>query len=514
LGARSADVQSARRDGPADSLRRAPAQPGVRELAAIVESSDDAIYSVDLDDIVTTWNAGAERLLGFSAGEIVGSSARMLLPPGREREMERCIASILRGERLERFDTVRARKDGASVDVAIVISPIHDDDGELVAASVIARDITQRIASQRELRASLAALHHVNTQLYRKTRALSTLSASVQALVRAAEETQLLQAVCDVAVLEGGFRMARVGYCQSDAGKSVTPVVAAGEDGGYHNEIKASWDDVPNGRGPIGRAIRECRPVVVDDVANDPHFKPWREAALDAGYRSVIGLPLIGEDHVAFGALTIYAAEVEAFDAEEVRLLEQLALDLSYGVTSLRNRVKRDAAEQLVREMAYVDSLTGLPNRRLLDDRAAMALAHARRSRGSVAAVFVDVDRLKAVNDELGHACGDEVIREAARRLSGALRDGDTVARLGGDEFVAILLDCDETGAELIAQRILEAVAEPMSISGHTVCVTASAGIAVGTGTLDAVTLFRQADDAMYCVKRAGGNGLRIHAEE
>ena len=462
-----------------------------------------------MDETATTWNAAAERLFGFTADEMIGRCAAVLLPPDRDDEQRRCIARVARGERLERYDTVRLRSDGTLVDVAVVLSPIRGEGGEVVAVSVIARDITKRVSSERELRGSLAQLHHVNAELQRKTRSLRTLSACTQAVVRATDEVQLLQAVCSVAVSEGDYLMARVGYREDDERRTVSPVAWAGGNGAYHTALGASWGDGPAARGPVGRSIRENRPVVVGDVASDPDFAPWREAAMEQGFRSVIGLPLTDEEDRPLGSLTIYAAEVEAFDAEEVRLLEQLALDLSYGVTSLRNRAKREAAEQLARDLAYIDALTGLPNRRLLDDRLAMALAHARRNDTPVSAVFVDVDRLKAVNDSLGHSCGDEVIRQMGVRLSHVLRDGDTVARLGGDEFVVILLDCNVGAAEDIAQRILETVSAPMTVGGNDLLMTASVGIAVARGgRLDAETLVRRADEAMYAIKRAGGNGL------
>ncbi len=480
------------------------------QLAAIIESNDDAIYSTDLDAITMTWNTGAERLYGYSADEIIGRSASVLLPRGREEELFRCIACIKQGEHLERYDTVRLRKDGSEVDVAIMVSPILDEGGAVVAVSAIARDISHRIASERALRSSLAELHHVNAELFRKTRSLRTLTACTQALVRATEEMQLLQAVCSVAVFEGGYLMARVGYCENDAERSVLPVASEGGDGSYHNRLNVSWGEGSTAQGPVGRSIRENRTAVSGDIETDPGVAAWRDAAREQGFRSIISLPLRDEDGTPFGALTIYSGDGDAFDGEEVRLLEQLAADLSYGVMSLRSRAERDVAERLVHDLAYIDALTGLPNRRLLEDRAAMALAHARRCEGSVAAVFVDLDRLKAINDEFGHAAGDEVIRQTGVRLTGVLRDGDTVARIGGDEFVVVLLECDEGGADFIAERILETVAEPMFVEGHEVQISASVGVANDRGgTLDTAALFRLADEAMYAVKRSGGNGRR-----
>ena len=113
-------------------------------LAAIVESSDDAIVSKDLDGVVATWNKGAERLFGYSAAEMIGRPIAILIPADRQDEEPQILARVRRGERVETYETVRQRKDGSLVDVALTVSPIKDAKGKIVGASKIARDITER----------------------------------------------------------------------------------------------------------------------------------------------------------------------------------------------------------------------------------------------------------------------------------------------------------------------------------------------------------------------------------
>jgi diguanylate cyclase (GGDEF)-like protein/PAS domain S-box-containing protein len=171
-------------------------------------------------------------------------------------------------------------------------------------------------------------------------------------------------------------------------------------------------------------------------------------------------------------------------------------------------------AEDLVKYQAYHDALTGLPNRRLLVDRLAMALAQRRRDRHPLAVMFLDLDRFKLVNDTGGHAVGDELLQRVAERLTNTTRDGDTVARMGGDEFMVLLPEvAGVKGACEIAERILELFRLPWVLAGHEFNVTASIGIAMyPQHGEDPGTLVRNADTAMYRAKDQGRDNFELFA--
>ena len=137
----------------AEEARRA-AEERAQQLASIVESSDDAIVSKDLDGIIRTWNSGAERLFGYGAAEVIGKPVTILFPPGREDEEPGILARIRRGERIHHYETVRRRKDGELLDISLTVSPVRDAGGNIVGASKIARDITGRKEAERKLRDS------------------------------------------------------------------------------------------------------------------------------------------------------------------------------------------------------------------------------------------------------------------------------------------------------------------------------------------------------------------------
>ena len=187
------------------------------------------------------------------------------------------------------------------------------------------------------------------------------------------------------------------------------------------------------------------------------------------------------------------------------------------GVIALiRDVTERKAAEQQIEYQAYHDAVTGLANRHLFQEHLSLAVALAQRRLKQVAVLFLDLDHFKIVNDSLGHSVGDELLREVARRLKSAVRDGDTVARVGGDEFTIVLQDITHPqDAALVAQKVLRTVAEPMAIQGHRLYVTTSIGITVfpDDGT-DAETLLKNADTAMYRAKAEGRNTFQMSTRE
>lgn len=183
-------------------------------------------------------------------------------------------------------------------------------------------------------------------------------------------------------------------------------------------------------------------------------------------------------------------------------------------VGSARDVTARKASEAYVQRLAYHDALTDLPNRALLIDRMTQAVAGAQREQGKIAVLFVDLDRLKAINDTLGHDVGDLLLQAVAQRMREVVaRLSDTVARLGGDEFVVLLHRINrENDAEVLAGQLLERLASPFAISGQEIKISASIGIAIFPADGEnAAGLLKRADIAMYAAKREGRNSFRFY---
>ena len=181
--------------------------------------------------------------------------------------------------------------------------------------------------------------------------------------------------------------------------------------------------------------------------------------------------------------------------------------------------VSQDITERKRREdeerfLAYHDTLTGLPNRRLLDDRLRQAVNLAQRRDARVAVMLVDLDDFKQVNDQLGHRAGDAVLREVAQRLAGCVRKADTLARQGGDEFVVVIPDLPQAAdCQVVAEKILRALAPGFRVDGSEFRIGASIGISIYPADAgDGDALLRNADAAMYRAKQLGRNNYRFYS--
>jgi diguanylate cyclase (GGDEF)-like protein len=184
------------------------------------------------------------------------------------------------------------------------------------------------------------------------------------------------------------------------------------------------------------------------------------------------------------------------------------------SVVESLDKAELEEANRKLSLLAHTDSLTGLPNRVLFDDRLRQAVIKARRDGGRLALMFIDLDHFKPVNDTYGHAVGDLLLQEVANRMVGCVRESDTVARIGGDEFEVLLPDIEKNDdAQLVADKIRDAVARPFNVNGIRLDISSSIGIAIypehGTSGLD---LGKNADAALYRAKNGGRNRVETAA--
>jgi diguanylate cyclase (GGDEF)-like protein len=246
--------------------------------------------------------------------------------------------------------------------------------------------------------------------------------------------------------------------------------------------------------------------------------KPWtivvnaRRGWSGVSYPGSI-LTLVGGILISLGA----AAYIQALNIGSRRirtLVDQRTHQLSVANQLLtEDNTARRLAESALKFQNNRDPLTGLANRNLLRDRLGLAIAHAARSAHPIWVLFVDLDRFKFINDSLGHLAGDELLKKVAERLQGALRETDTVARLGGDEFVLLLPEGNENPlSTVIVQRVMDAIARPLTIEGHEFFLTCSIGVSsYPVDGEDVETLIKHADIAMYRAKQTGRNNFQFY---
>lgn len=271
--------------------------------------------------------------------------------------------------------------------------------------------------------------------------------------------------------------------------------------------------------------------MTVDRLGTIQSFNPAAESIFGFAAKEVVGknirilLPDPADHERVFDGATDWsktlASEQEVTGVRKdghtfplelaIRALEQ---DDQVTFTSIvRDISARKKAEEKIRHLAHHDPLTGLPNRHLLGDRLEQAVERARRAGRPLALMFVDLDKFKPINDTLGHAAGDEVLRCIAMRLKASLRGTDTVARVGGDEFVVLLEGLNRSDeAALVAEKILSALTQPIGVAATECTLGASIGISLFPDhAADSDGLMHCADVVMYDVKRAGRNSYRFY---
>lgn len=243
--------------------------------------------------------------------------------------------------------------------------------------------------------------------------------------------------------------------------------------------------------------MRPDEPLIIEDLTKDVRFQNNPLVLQAPNLRFYAGAPLIDKNGYALGTIAIVDTLVRRFDNHQRNLL----CDLSTLVISALEG--RDRANILSR-LATTDYLTGLANRVQFEKTLYSETSHANRTGESFTIFFMDLDDFKAVNDNLGHAAGDEVLREVGHRMMEQVRTEDLLARFGGDEFGILLRQDGDEAVNALARRIIDTVSEPIKLStGDTVSVGISIGISKYTSTVNSVTnLLSQADDALYKAKQ------------
>ena len=443
------------------------------------------------------WDSGSDalqisdelyRIHGLSPLDFEGTMAAYLnLAHGEDRAAlaAALAASLASRHRLEHEYRI-ARRDGSTGWIFMRAEVVDGPGGSTPCMRGVAQDVTDRKQAAESLREQAALL-----ELLRRMAVAANEAADVE---------QALQTCMRDVCRYTGWPVGQVAFVDGDRVQpssmvhttdpvTFAPAVRAGASGG-----------TPTLRA-IGRAVRTGRPYV--GSAGGPDANDIGRAASACGLDTVIAFPLlVGNQAVAV---------LQFFGTGEPD--ERLVTTVWDGANQLGRVVERARSRDKLSHQALHDALTGLPNRSLLMNRLAHALARTGRGTGIVALIFVDLDNFKLINDSLGHETGDDLVVEVGRRLRRVLRAGDTAARFGGDEFIVLCEDLTtEEDAVDVAERILATISVPISLRGQPeTVVTASAGIALADREgIAPEALLRDADLAMYRAKDAGRGRYQI----
>ncbi|MFZ2267158.1 MAG: PAS domain-containing protein [Azonexus sp.] len=300
-------------------------------------------YEHDSDHYI--FSEGALKMLGHGENSIPHSRAEMLarVHPDDRPDLHATLESFNAGQVASYQARYRVRRDEGDwiwvEDRGCVIE--RQPDGRPRVITGILTDISEQ--------------QQASTALNRQNRALRLMSGVAQALIRHDDEIEMLEEICSIALDVGGYRHAWIAQAVNNGEKGVRPLAGAGFTKDYLNSLKISWDDVPHGQGPTGRAIRTGLPVVIHDVLNDPAYALWRDFARIAGFRSSAALPLRVNGEI-IGSLNLYSADPAAFNDDEIPLLCDLAGEIGLGLAMQRSRAalaqresKLQQAERLAR---------------------------------------------------------------------------------------------------------------------------------------------------------------------
>ncbi len=451
-----------------------------QQFGSLFDQHPDSIAMIDASGRYERLNAAAERLVGYSSGEVAGKSVGELYPPGAERdELDGRVLDILRAGTATRFERTFPRKDGTSSMVEGATVPIVVNQ-KVTGLFLLSHDVTDRAL----LAESLALAARRSQTLYR-----------LASEIGADPDAQVASALA-FGSKELGFESA---FVVAGAGRAVTIERRSGK------QLRVDAGD------PVFRELlRETigGPGLLE--ADDEALKARSLAAGEprAFCRAFLGAPLHVENGRC-GALGFSSGTATApltdFDREFVRALAELT------AVSLERRNE----EVRLQSLAHFDALTGLANRLLLGDRFGQAIATAQRRGDELAVYFIDIDKFKAINDTHGHHVGDEVLRAVARRLLQGCRESDTVARLGGDEFVVLRTAPAGVQPEALAARLRAELDAPCVIEGRSLDLSVGIGISVYPGDgLDQRALLERADAALYAAKACGAGSIRRFAGE
>lgn len=313
-----------------EELKENLSKSEMEKYRLIVETAGEGIWITDAERKTVFVNQKMADMLGYTIDEMSGRAPMEFLYEDQTDHMLEARAEVETGKNTQREFKFK-RKDSSALWAISNASPMFEADGCFTGVISMLIDITERRKKEEEL--------------YKVNRTLKALGKSSHAMMRFVEEAGYLREICRIIVEDCGHAMVWIGYAEDDESRRVRPVAHAGFEAGYIETLNITWDDTPLGRGPTGTAIRTGKPAMCRNMLTDPEFAPWRDEALKRGYRSSIVLPLVAGAGI-FGAINIYSRDPDPFSEDEVKLLSELADDLAYGISAIRLRAAKIAAEE------------------------------------------------------------------------------------------------------------------------------------------------------------------------
>ncbi|NNJ16127.1 EAL domain-containing protein [Pseudomonas putida CSV86] len=449
-------------------------------LSLVADQTDNAIFITDGSGRLVYLNKGFEKLFGYHLEEIADCQPAQLLVPDLPPQRLVGLQRDLRGGRSCQVEELLQVKGGERIWCNVAINPVAGANGELAHTVTVLTEITASKIHQ-------VLQHCILDAMVREMPLASVMDLLCSEIRRMAPEV-------------------RAAVIQVDENGAMHPLAAPG----FSERYGQLLEGMPIRDGIGSSSVAACRGEMVfaRDIASDPHWTPIRGECRALGISSAWSIPIKSAKGAAIGVLAFYYGEHRT-----PSVLHQQIVEVVLPLCAVA--MEREANRESIRQLAFYDSLTRLPNRSLLHANADHALIEARRTRTALAVLFIDLDRFKQINDSLGHPAGDELLKLVAQRLGANRNSNDIVGRLSGDEFVVVLPDCDSERVNDTIEEIRQAISQPCRIAGS--CFSPSASIGVSLYPRDGhdmSSLIHRADMAMYQAKSAGRGRFSFFSHE
>jgi diguanylate cyclase (GGDEF)-like protein/PAS domain S-box-containing protein len=425
------------------------------QMESFFQCTKDAINITTLNGKLMYVNPSFEKMFGWSSEELLGKSLP-IIPHHLYEESKKMRTQLVRGGYINDYEAEYVRKDGSLIDVSVTVSPLIDENDQIYAFAAITRDISERIKSQKSLQ----------------------------------EKDEQYQQALELS--EKRYRL---------IAENSTDLIRIVDVFGMNSYVSPSHEQV------LG-----YKPDELDGKRFDTIIHPEDKELINQIYQNYFPTPQKAKVEYRFqhkngSCVWLEAISTPVFDKDQ---------QLSYFLVVSRDITERRIVEGQLKEMAFYDSLTGVPNRRLFLDHLLQCIKEAEEMQKGIALFYLDCDRFKWVNDTYGHETGDLLLKGMVERVKACIRPGDMIARLGGDEF-AILINGYETVQELeqMATSILRSLRNPWQLCGNEFLSTSSMGIAIyPEDGADIDTLLAHVDQALYESKEQGRNRYHFYTKK
>lgn len=460
-----------------------------QSLCSVFQSTSDAIVGVDVEGNIMLWNRGAEKTFGYRASELLGASLDVIIPDAlrhaHQKGFENFLATgvpTLIGKTLE---VTAVRKGSQAFPIELSLNTWTTGGKRFFSA--IIRDVSAR-----------KALENRNERSYIYRIAISALLET--GLEPMSMEKQLDVALDIILTIPKLSLQSRGGIFVWD---SQQHKLCLKSHRGLSDKTTHACASIDMGFCVCGQTAQTREPLFAKDTESCHTVQ--RAGALSHAHYC---LPILSRGNL-LGVLNLYVTDAFQDDTDEAAFLSTIT-------TTLAGLIEKRQMEERIRHMAEHDVLTGLPNRLYFKAHLQRELAHAMRDKSVLAALFLDLDKFKQINDTLGHDVGDAVLVQAAQRIGHCLRKSDTLARMGGDEFTLILPELNHSDdAGVIADKIITALREPFEVMNQSCQIGVSIGISLFPQHGETPeTLLQRADMAMYWVKNHGRNCFRYFSAQ